>query len=172
MHTGGNQLLSWIKAKAQKKIVDTIKDEIERFVASLSGADAEEVADIILTATLLRLHLMETGQLDGDTLSIDTLRPTIEHDTQALHLNYAIKDFQKNGEYAYAVGAMVWWHTVRALQNPEIRGLGRSMWKELLRGQAVLEQNEQEYLRTHLDIQKAQFVECSFVPRGLEPKAG
>jgi hypothetical protein len=34
MHTGGNQLLSWIKAKAQKKIVDTIKDEIERFVAS------------------------------------------------------------------------------------------------------------------------------------------
>ena len=35
---------------------------------------------------------------------------------------------------------MVWVHTLRALDRPELRSLGRSMWRELARGFPYVEE--------------------------------
>jgi len=70
-----------------------------------------------------------------------------------------------------ALGVMILLHSVRALNVPEIRGLGREMWKELERGFPYVEDTLEEIrgltgnpLPPNIDD------ELKFIPHGLEPR--
>jgi hypothetical protein len=47
-----------------------------------------------------------------------------------------VRRYRREGRLAEAAGAMVWLHSLRALSTPDLRLLGRQMWRELQRGQA------------------------------------
>jgi len=49
-------------------------------------------------------------------------------------LSNAIGKLQRSGNPQLAAGLMVWVHTLRAMTRPELRTLGRAMWRELERG--------------------------------------
>ena len=87
-----------------------------------------------------------------------------------LRLIRLISEFHKKGQLSDATGCMVWLHSVRALQNPELRGLGRQMWAELLRGFGEVDDIADEMHTLLPDLPRNLEVEACFVPKGLEPK--
>ena len=70
-----------------------------------------------------------------------------------------------------ALGVMILLHSVRALNVPEIRALGRDMWKQLERGfphfqDAIFEIRKVSGNNIPQEIDS----ELRFIPRGLEPR--
>jgi hypothetical protein len=83
-----------------------------------------------------------------------------------------VREFQKIGQPSDAAGTMVWLHSMRALAFPEVRELGRDMWKELQRGfpyvsdaLSAIEALTGNSLPTGADTA------CTFVPEALAPFA-
>ena len=87
---------------------------------------------VVAMATTIRLQLSQSGSLPEYALAL----PTPDDDASMIqfHLGRLVRQLQKMDKTAEAAGAMVWLHSMRALAFPEIRSLGRQMWKELQRG--------------------------------------
>jgi hypothetical protein len=49
-------------------------------------------------------------------------------------LSQLVLQLQKQKLYSYAGAVMVWLHTVRSAQHPQVRYLVKEMWRELERG--------------------------------------
>lgn len=144
-----------------------------RFVAGLRGADHWEIGSMLVIANVLRLNLIDMGKIPEAALDFSIPR---DDDTQmqcdlcSVTLASAVTQFQKMGQPSDACGVMIWLHSVRALNSPELRGLGRDLWGELLRGFPFVDEPLRDMkkligyrLPTNLDHQ------LMFVPRGLEP---
>tara|TARA_R110000851_G_scaffold218100_1_gene371029 strand:- start:132 stop:629 length:498 start_codon:yes stop_codon:yes gene_type:complete len=162
-------MFGWLKSRVQKKSVDAMRDDLERFARSLEGASSQEAADVLMMATLVRLQLEKSGQLQPSDLSLMSSNGSMEADLLPLKINRFISDLQKQGKKELAAGAMVWLHTARVVVNPELRLLGRAMWRELQRGLPAIDPSHiQDGIRLgHLpdDIEN----QLGFIPKGLEP---
>ena len=163
-------MFGWLKAKAQKKINDSMRDDLSRFLLSLQGSTSEELATLLVIATTIRLKLLQAGTISESALDLSQYKGTFEEDMAALKINRLISGFQKAGQPSDAAGAMVWLHSVRALQTPELRLLGRQMWKELTRGLAHLDETAFELSMISPNIPDDVALEATFVPVGLEPE--
>ena len=89
-----------------------------------------------------------------------------------LHTNVcpgSIKQSQKRKYFAAAAAGMIWLHSIRAMEHPELRIYGRQMWVQLERGFLYIEEGAESIKLTtgdDLDISNGnQF------PVGLEPMA-
>jgi hypothetical protein len=122
-------MFGWLKRKAQLKIIASMEQDISRFIAGLKGASAQEVGMIVLGANHWRNVLESKFGWNLDHPDIVAMRDI----GAAVTLNGMIRDVQKVNP-AMAPGLMVWLHSVRASQTPEIRALGREMWSQLARG--------------------------------------
>jgi hypothetical protein len=162
-------MFGWLKSRVQKASVDAMRDDLERFARSLEGASSQEAADVLMMATLVRLQLEKSGQLVPSAFSPMHSSDSLEADLLPLKINRFISDMQKQGKMELAAGAMVWLHTARVVVNPELRLLGRTMWKELQRGLPAIDLSHiQDGIRLgHLphDIE----YQLGFIPKGLEP---
>jgi hypothetical protein len=162
-------MLGWLKRRAQNSINDAMKNDLERFIHMLKGASSEELGALLVIANTIRLNLEALGRLPNSALDISSYRGTVEDDMIPVVIGKFIKEFQSQGQPTDAAGAMVWFHSVRAIQNPEVRFLGREMWAELSRGFKYVEQKAEELraagVRVAIDIEQQAF----FVPSGLEP---
>ena len=150
-------MFGWLKSRVQKKSVDAMRDDLERFARSLEGASSQEAADVLMMATLVRLQLEKSGQLQPSDLSLMSSNGSMEADLLPLKINRFISDLQKQGKKELAV------------VNPELRLLGRAMWRELQRGLPAIDPSHiQDGIRLgHLpdDIEN----QLGFIPKGLEP---
>lgn len=121
-------MLGWFKRKVELASIKASEQDIDRFIASLRGANLDELSVIVALAT----HWRNTFEKDG----IDLLDPVTAEQRSpliGLQLNRMIKDLQKDNPL-FAVGLMVWLHTIRAASIPEVRYKGRMMWAELSKG--------------------------------------
>jgi hypothetical protein len=90
---------------------------------------AQEVAGLVVFAAHWRNALEEGFGWDLDHPDF----VAVQDIGAATRLNRMIRDVQKQ-EPVMAAGLMVWLHSVRASQTPEVRSRGREMWAELERG--------------------------------------
>lgn len=159
---------NWFKRKIQISSANAAKEDLERFVASLRGASDEELGMLIATATTIRVRLMQSGSLPVHALALPT--PGDGTARVQLHLANLVREFQKMGQPSDAAGAMIWLHSMRALAFPEVRHLGRQMWKELQRGfqNAPDALNDIEAI-TGKELPAESWVACNFIPEDLSP---
>jgi hypothetical protein len=123
-------MFGWLKRRIQMAVVNSFDQDIDRFISGLKGAGDSEVGAIVACATHWRNVLEAQFGWDLDHPDLVVAAQDIG---AAMKLNRMIREVQQS-EPAMAVGLMVWLHSVRASQTPEIRLRGREMWAELERG--------------------------------------
>jgi len=150
-----NLFLSWA--------TNTQRKEITRFTDALRAMDSEEIGALVATATDLRHTIAAGGGLDLlDPRTVEAIRPTAAQD-----LNRQIRRMQARNSQEVAAAIMVWLHTIRAANNPDLRMLGREMWRQLERGFPKVEQAAADLQVVgirHLNIEG-----YSVFPLGLSP---
>ena len=127
-------MLRWIRRRVELAAVRAATEDIERQISMLKGADSEEVGLVLASATFSRIFLEKHGVAPSGAFDLSVLRDQGKCFLFQRTLNRIIKEKQKLGAYGDAAGVIILLHTVRALNMPEIRHLGRTMWGELARG--------------------------------------
>lgn len=163
-------MLGWIKSKVQKASADAMRDDLSRFILSLRGSDSAELATLLVISTCIRLQLVKSGVLSQAWSGTSAVTDYSADDFSTIKLNAMIGQFQKARQPSDAAGAMIWLHSLRALQTPEIRFLGRSMWHELRRGFSELDVVGPELAAISPKIPGGVAVFARFIPVGLEPE--
>ena len=121
-------MFNWLKRKAQLAVINSAEQDIDRFLASLRGASVEELSLIVALAT----HWRNVFEGDGVEL-LDPVAAEKKNPSVGMLLNRYIREVQKSNP-THAVGLMVWLHTIRTANIPELRYKGRLMWQELSKG--------------------------------------
>jgi len=172
-------MFGWVRKRAMDASADVMKNDIDRFINGLVGADDEELSTLLVVANVLRLRLVESKKIPPAALNMDIPRHgtlALQCDMASITLSNVIKQYQKMGQTSDATGTMIWLHSIRALNVPEIRILGREMWGQLERGFPYVEdaliyiqEITDDRLRMHSFPQDIS-TELTFIPRGLEPR--
>ena len=124
-------MLSWLRRKAQLAIVKGGREDLERFVYSLRGQSGAELGTLLVVAASVRIALRQSGVLPDELVKVT---PDPQQAAAQLAVAQLVRRYQSKDRLEEAAGAMVWLHTMRALSIPELRLLGRQMWRELARG--------------------------------------
>ena len=127
--TRGTAMFGWLKRKAELKIISTMQEDINRFILGLRGGSPSEIGTVVVFANQWRNQLEERFNWD---LSYPNL-VAAKDISSTIRLNQMVRAAQKE-QSAGAAGLMVWLHTLRASDTPELRLLGREMWAQLARG--------------------------------------
>jgi hypothetical protein len=160
---------NWLRRRIELAGVQSGTQDLERFVASLHGMSDTELATLVVIATAVRVSLRMNGQAPDEAYGLTNFPPKEQAIVQ-LFVSGLVKKFQTSGRQAYAAGAMVWLHTLRAGSTPELRLLGRRMWGELTRGfPHVSEAIEDMGTVTGDALPPEVASESNFIPPGLEP---
>jgi hypothetical protein len=123
-------MFGWLKRRAQIKFARMMIEDIERFNAGLRGISNEEMGAILAQA----YHWMHALEREfGRDLENPDLTAAA-HPEAAITVNRLIREMQKRNQ-SLAPGLMVWLHSLRASDVPEVREHGRAMWGQLLRGE-------------------------------------
>jgi hypothetical protein len=160
---------NWLKRRVEIASVRSATQDLERFVASLRGMSDLELATLVVIATAVRMSLRMNGQAPDEAYGLTNFPPR-EQATVQLTVSTLVRKFQTTERPAYASGAMVWLHTLRAGSMPELSLLCRQMWGELSRGfPHVAEAIEDMVASTGNALPPEVAQESLFVPPGLEP---
>lgn len=126
-----------IKVFFRNKIIKSQENTLKQYIQSIQGMDEEEIAHLILMATIMRnVSLKNWG--------VDYLDPIIELEKNhliILDILNVIKDFQKSKQYHHAGYFSVWLYTFRSVSEPELRIYGKRLWQELSRGIKYIREN-------------------------------
>jgi hypothetical protein len=96
--------------------------ELNKFLGFLRAGDGSEVGMVVACATGWRNRLRDRG-------GWDLLEPALclaKNPMVTFHLSGTVKKLQRDGTPELACGLMVWVHTLRAMDRPELRAVGRS----------------------------------------------
>lgn len=133
-------MFGWLKRKAQIAATSAMRADVDRFILALRGADPHEVGGV-LACTYHWMHKL--NELYGWDLRqpyvVDSQDPAV-----AIKINRLLREVQQR-QQVLAPGLMVWLHTVRATQTPELRVTGREMWTLLLRGSPHLREGAEMF---------------------------
>jgi len=133
---GANRMLrNWFKSQRSIHLA-SVRDgtaDLERFLVALKGMSDQELGMVVAMAAILRMELRPQGLFPDEALDIASTLPKSERKAVRSGMSGLALNLQKKNDPS-AGAAMVWLHTLRALQFPELRLLGRQMWGELQRG--------------------------------------
>ena len=117
-----------IKNKASDFITNIQRKELQNFITLLENADDEEVGlALAISVNFANLYRTNTG--------IDLFDPAvalIQKPDLTLEITRTIEEAQDKGNPLISSQLMVWAHTLRSINNPQLRGLGRDLWGILL----------------------------------------
>lgn len=159
-------LKAWIRKWQAKKA----EEDIRVFLNYLKGGDEEEIASVVAIATVMRYEVNNFNVPLDKLLKNGLLATSGEIAEIQYFLSQTLQEMQSIDQPLFATGLMVWLHSVRALQYPEIRIFAREMWGELGRGFNGAENFllvSKELLP--ISVSKISEYEFSFIPVGLEP---
>lgn len=142
---------------------NTQAKELEKFVSNLRALDGAEVGMIVALATRQR-HILavEYGWFLLDPFV------TLQRDPgAAITLNALIRAAQRRGQEPLAAGMMVWLHSLRAMQSPELRQGGRDLWRQLQRGFPYCDQAQDEFYAVSGEVMNLH--DHDQIPIGLTP---
>jgi len=131
----GDGMFGWLKRRARIAVVNSLNADLERFLLSLRGAEPMEIGGVLALACHWR------GKLEKHFgWNLDCPDLVIVSDTAgAMKVRQMIREAQEK-EPTMAAGLMVWLHTLRATQTPEVRPKAREMWAQLERGLPYVEE--------------------------------
>jgi hypothetical protein len=104
--------------------------ELEDFVSRMRGFDGSEMGAVVYST-----H--KFSELLRDQFDWDIFYPHLvlsEDIFAVMKVGKIVNSFQSQGDMATAAGGLVWVHTLRATQNPELRLSAREIWYHLRRG--------------------------------------
>jgi hypothetical protein len=137
--------------------------DLNEVISLIKGMDAEEIAVVLALAAdfrnsdaNLRESLLDIYRLCGK-----------DYMMLPFELSQLVKQLQQQKKYSDAGAVMVWLHTVRCAQHPQVRYLAKQMWGELERGFPLISLAAQEIERIEhrtLIIDRA-----TEFPEGLNP---
>jgi hypothetical protein len=154
-------MLKWISRRLDLAAARSARGEIEYFIEKVDGANPEELGVIVAMATHYRNGLAKRD--------IDLLRPAEVAKTYPLIVHKIGKLVVSAGrrDPLHGFGWVVWLHTMRAANMPEIHPHGRQLWLGLAQGFPHVESQAGDLslvLNHQLDI-----VGYDSVPQGFGP---
>ena len=164
LHPHTRTLTTPIKMKAQGYFTERMKNEINEYITALRGADDDEVGLALVAAIHFRnIYLYRT-----DIDLFDPALALVSDPGLALKFSKEIEECQAENRNIDAVPLLVWAHSLRAIQNPQIRALGREMWGELQRGKKHALKKSEDF---ELIIgRRVDLTGLDDVPEGLSPR--
>ena len=145
--------------------------EVERFVRALEAMEDEDLGILVAVTAAVRANFETHGVLP-EGLFADTALPSVEAlGVHQMKINKVARQFTRMGRKTDSAAAMVLSYSLRCLNVPELRPLGRRMWAALSRGFTHAE----EALRDGEEERGAPFPdrvwkEWRAIPVGLEPE--
>lgn len=146
----------------EKRTSASMRDDADRFLVSLKGADQMALDTVAATAAYWASYYASKGR---DLYSMESW--LLSHKLFPVELVSSIKTLQKSGSASSAPGLMVWLHSARALLYPDLRLGGRNIWSELAKASP-----DAQGLADELAAATGRFLivcHVSQVPSGLEP---
>lgn len=160
----------WLKTHLGERALEAGRRELGRFVTGLDAMSDEDLGALVAIATVLRVNFESHDVIPEDVFTADEM-PSVERlGAYQMRINKLVRQFDRMRQPDDAAGAIVWSYSLRALNVPGLRDLGRDMWGELRRGfpqvQAKLDQAEEK----RGDPFPARVREgWGMIPAGLEP---
>ena len=161
----------WLGGMMQERAARAGGREVERFVRGLEGTGDNDLGVLVAVATAVRINLEIQGILPDGLFADHTLPPPEKLGQYQWRINRVGRQFARMGLETDAVGVNIWSFSLRCLNVPGLRPLGRAMWVELARGfphvESALEAGEAEKGEP---FPPRVWKEWSLVPIGLEPE--
>jgi hypothetical protein len=140
------------------------------FITGLKQMTDQDLGVILAVSTVIRINMEEEGYLPKGLYTDQTMPATNELGRYQMDLNKLVRDFNKMRQHTDAVGTLLISYSLRCLNVPDVRDLGRDMWAEMQRGlphgEAALAQGEKEKDKP---FPKRAWQEWATIPVGLEP---
>ena len=161
----------WLLDRMRGRALSSGLREVERFVRALEAMEDEELGVLVAVIAAVRANFETQGVLP-EGLFADTALPSVEAlGVHQMKINRVARQFARMGRKTDSAAAMVLSYSLRCLNVPELRPLGRRMWAALGRGFAFAE----EALRDGEEERGAPFParvwkEWRDIPVGLEPE--
>lgn len=162
-------VLHYLRGELHGQAAKTAEKEILRYIKLLKKMNTDEIAMLVAVSTIVRLN-MEDQRLFPSANFPDLFKKSIDLELQKT-LNKLAKSLKKSKKKMDAAAVMVWLHSVRALNMPEVRDLGIEMWALLQSGfprvPNALKELDKVVTKKIPDRVRGEY---RFVPFGLEPK--
>lgn len=144
--------------------------EIEEYIAELASVDDNQRGGIGVVAAVIRTNMEDDGVIPPGFFDIDAIGRHDPDKTFQWKLYKAVFEFRKAGRWMDVSGTMVWLYTVQCLHEPELRPLGRALWREIARGFPHMDTALKVLaLRTGKPVEERIEAICTEIPHGLEP---
>jgi hypothetical protein len=158
----------WFKRKIQLAALEAVLTDLSRFMLALEGMDAQEVAELLMLATLARVLAEKNGE--WPTAVCDLHAPADKAAAVQAAIVKQARALQKDGNTAAAAALMVWLHSLRAGAYPEARLLGRRMWEQMSRGHPLIPEAMRRLEQQGIGMPTQLIMEAYYTPEGLEPQ--
>ncbi|WP_316976036.1 hypothetical protein [Shumkonia mesophila] len=161
---------NWLAGHLEERALKGSAKEVRRFVGGLQGTGDRDLGVIVGCAAVVRVNMEIHGVLPAGLFQRRALEPSEELGVMQLRINRAARQLAKIRQQADATGAMVWSYSLRCLNLPELRPLGREMWGELKRGFEHAEEALREgETRNGRPFDRRVWAEWRLIPPGLDP---
>jgi hypothetical protein len=142
--------------------------DLERFLAAIKALSDQEMGMLLAMATIIRMELRRQGLFPDETLDIASRLPESRRTAVRSAMVGLALEYQKQ-DHPCTAAAMIWAHSLRAAQFPELRPLGCDMWSELKRGHPhVLEAFDSLEETTGESLPLGSLLLSQYIPAGLE----
>ena len=124
----------WLRGKIGRHASHAGAREVERFVGGLEAAGDHDLGVLVAVATAVRINLEAQGVLPEGLFQDHTLPSAEKLGAYQWRINRVTRQFARMRLETDAVAANIWSYSLRCLNVPGLRPLGRRMWVELARG--------------------------------------
>ena len=129
------------KNSINQKINNKMESEISEYIKIIKGIGDEELGLAVLSALTLRKNILVKFGIDlMDPIIALQKKPNI-----IIMLSKTHEQLTAQKKPHLTVPYAIWAHTLRSVNNPTIRSLGRTMWSELSRGFKHVEDKKETY---------------------------
>lgn len=160
----------WLLERMRGRALAAGAREVAQFVEGLAAIGDADMGVLLAVAAVIRVNMETHGVLPEGVFTEGPLPDAEALGTYQLSINRLARQFRRMGNATDSAAAMVWSYSLRCLNVPELRPLGRRLWGELARGvphaKAALAQGEREKGEA---LPPRVWREWRLVPVGLEP---
>ncbi len=125
---------TWFRNRIKKSGISQSRLEITRLLNHIEGVEDRDVGPLVAVTTIIRINLENMNLLPRGLFDVDRVNQLDPKAKAQFRLSALNVQFQRRDQNNDAVGASILLHTLRALAYPELRELGRDLWRELARG--------------------------------------
>ncbi len=154
----------------RNRALNSSRKAVQDYIHGLKQMTDHDLGVILAVSTVIRVNMEDQGFLPKGLYTDQALPSTSELGKYQIDLNKLVRDFNKMRQHTDAVGALLISYSLRCLNVPDVRDIGRDMWAEMQRGfphgEAALKQGEKEKGEP---FPKRAWQEWSMIPVGLEP---